>query len=166
MDILFLYEKQLRKLVTNSSAKPLLAGDDIPCLLEAYFAWKHRNNLNTPQVLVMKNPIERESGVITRLFLTVGAGRDSLETFLGPKELPPGTHIKAVDTTGSGDAAAAGFLFGVLQKASLQSCVESAFLMASLAAMQVGGRTDCVDKVVAELSRQEQFSLGSDTDHF
>ena len=57
----------------------------------------------------------------------------------GKFELVPGVPVKMVDTTGAGDAFAAGFLFGMLQGAEPVVCARLANAIAS----RIVGREGC-----------------------
>ena len=141
VDVAFLYRHQLQQLLGNSSAKTVPKDANSRDLLESYFSWKNKRNLDAPQTLIIKDPLKNINGSIDQRFLTVGVGNKNLERYFGPKELPNGVKWHALDTTGSGDAAAAGFLHGMLNGAPLDACIDAAFLMASFAAAYVGGRT-------------------------
>jgi ribokinase len=142
--IVFLYREQLEQLIQNSSAKSLLKGNDTHLLMDAYFAWKGMHGLPEPQVLVVKDHIG-SSGIIDHNFLRTGIGASALERYFLPRELPSGVRVQAIDTTGVGDAAAAGFLYGMLRKGSLESCVDSAFMMAAFTSTNIGGRAALVN---------------------
>ncbi|MGI4756349.1 MAG: PfkB family carbohydrate kinase [Janthinobacterium lividum] len=45
------------------------------------------------------------------------------------------------DTTGAGDAVAAGFIFALLNGAELNECIDKAFVFGSLASTEIGART-------------------------
>lgn len=141
VDVTFLYKEQLFKLLENSSAKPQASDAGTQQLLEEFYAWRHRNNLTRPQIVLVKDPTQNSFGYIDQRFMSVGVGVGTLGRFFGPVELPARTQMLAVDTTGAGDAAAAGFLYGMMQNASLDDCVDSAFLLACFASTQVGART-------------------------
>jgi sugar/nucleoside kinase (ribokinase family) len=51
-----------------------------------------------------------------------------------------GVFRRPVDTTGAGDALAAGVLFGLLRGDDLDSCADYGFQMANLVAEKLGGR--------------------------
>ena len=141
VDVMFLYREQLGMLIGHSSARSLAKGSDTADLLESFYAWRKRNGLRAPVVVVVKSLIRDEKGMVNERFLTAGVGRESLERFIGPQELPKDVRLQAIDTTGAGDAAAAGFLCGMLERAPLESCIDSAFLMAAFAVTQIGART-------------------------
>lgn len=141
VDVMFIYREQLFKLLENSSAKPQLSDASTQQLLEEYFGWRQRNGLSTPHTVLVKDPLQNTFGHIDQRFMSVGSGSDRMERFFGPMEIPANADLVAVDTTGTGDAAAAGFLYAMLQSASLDDCVDSAFLLACFASTRVGART-------------------------
>jgi ribokinase len=141
VDLMFLYREQLAQLVENSSASMFIRGNRTANLLEAFFRWRKNNDIASPVILVIKDIKETPSGAITERYLSVGAGAERLEKYVAPQQLPKGVDLHAVDTTGSGDAAAAGFIYGMLRSAPLDSCIDFAFLMAAFASTELGPRT-------------------------
>jgi len=141
VDLMFVYREQLAQLVENSSASTLLHGNRTVNLLESFFAWRKRKNINTPVVVVVKDPEERRSGTVNERYLSVGVGGPTLEHYIAPQQLPQDVRLQVVDTTGAGDAVAAGFLYGLLNAASLEACIDFAFLMAAFASTELGPRT-------------------------
>ncbi len=141
VDLMFLYREQLETMIGHSSAKGLLSGTDGQHLLEAYFAWKSRRGLDRPQILVIKDPSETSTGRVRQRYLAVGCGSGSLERFFYPQELPNGVELHALDTTGAGDATAAGFIMGLLNDGSLESCLDASFLLAAFTSSELGART-------------------------
>jgi hypothetical protein len=109
-------------------------------LLDSFFAWRKRNNLNKPVVVVVKDPLESSTGRFSERYLSVGVGAQTLERYIAPQRLPKDVQLHAVDTTGAGDAAVAGFLYGLLRSAPLEACIDLAFLMATFASTQLGAR--------------------------
>lgn len=139
-DVVFLYREQLETLVAESSALSYRVGDSLQDHVRAFFAWKARRHAARPQVLVVKDPIQIETHHVAERFLAVASGRADLERFFFPRDLPRGVEIRAVDTTGAGDAAAAAFLYGMLEAASMEDCLDAGFLLASFASTAVGAR--------------------------
>jgi sugar/nucleoside kinase (ribokinase family) len=141
VDIMFLYREQLEQLIDNSSAGASAKAKTAIDLLEVLFSWRRRNSFDSPVIIVVKDPVESASGKIHERFLSVGVGCQSLEKTFRPQLLQKGAQIDAVDLTGSGDAAAAGFLFGLLNSAPLEACIDLSFLMAGFVARELGART-------------------------
>ncbi|HKP03620.1 MAG TPA: PfkB family carbohydrate kinase [Chthoniobacterales bacterium] len=140
VDIMFLYREQLRQLINSCRDGPVPREVTTNELLIRLFQWRKRHQFDSPVIIVVKDPLESSSGGVGREFLTVGVGRQSLEGTFSPQPLAADAHFKAVDLTGAGDGAAAGFLYGVLQSASLESCVDLSFLIASFVSTRLGAR--------------------------
>lgn len=49
-------------------------------------------------------------------------------------------NVKVVDTTGAGDAYAAGFLYGIINKFPIKKCAEIASALASFSVQKLGAR--------------------------
>ena len=143
---MFLYREQLEELISASSARSLKRGAETQSLMEAYFEWKQRHRIELPQVLVVKDKLEHSSGNLKQRFLCVGVGGSALEQFISPAPLPRGARIRPVDTTGTGDAAAAGFLHAMLLGTSLGEAADRAFLLAGFASTQFGARAAFCDR--------------------
>jgi sugar/nucleoside kinase (ribokinase family) len=141
VDVIFVYREQLAALVEQSSARALRSGDALQDQLIAYFRWKAHRRVERPQVIVVKDPIYNETRHVAERFLAVASGGSHLERFFYPRELPRSVEIRAVDTTGAGDAAAAAFLYGMLQGGSMEDCLDASFLLACFASTSVGARS-------------------------
>jgi len=72
--------------------------------------------------------------------VTLGKEGCYVSTQRGGEEIP-GYPARAVDTTGAGDAFAAGFIFGMLKNFDLRSCGKLGNKLASLCVEAVGART-------------------------
>lgn len=164
VDVLFVYREQLRLLLKKSSAATMATGSALQDELEAYFAWRAKRGISRPHVVVVKDPIENDGLHIAERFLAVACGRTSLERFFYPRELPRGVAIRAVDTTGAGDAAAAAFLYAMLNAAPMEDSLDAAFLLASFASTMVGARSSFADADALLLSPTAQELLPPRTD--
>lgn len=91
----------------------------------------------------------RELAVGTRKLLATGLKSIAVTLGAGGSYVTDGTHehrLKAlrpkriIDTTGAGDAFAAGFLYGLLQNKSLQQCAQLGAQMARCALSELGAR--------------------------
>lgn len=140
INVMFLYREQLQTLVENSSAKALLKGSDTQSLLATYFAWKSSVGFATPQVVVVKDPLQITSGMLAQGFLCAGVGCTTLERFIPPHPFERKVRYQAKDTTGAGDCSAAGMIHGILRGLALSEAVDTAFFMAALASTEIGAR--------------------------
>ncbi|MDJ0270958.1 MAG: carbohydrate kinase family protein [Aigarchaeota archaeon] len=71
----------------------------------------------------------------------------------------PTASIKPVDTTGSGDAFAAGFIYGIITSLSLERCATLANRLGGLAAATIGGRLKeppRIDDIVTQRRRRSR----------
>lgn len=139
--LLFLYREQLETLIERSASKIDTKNSSTKDLLRTYFSWRSDRLLNSPHVVLVKERLGRDSGVMTPAFLSAGAGVGSLVDFVQPQGHGKTIKVKVVDTTGAGDAAAGGFLFALLQGASLHGAVETAFATAAFASRSLGARS-------------------------
>ena len=141
VNIIFLYREQLQSLIEKSSAKTSLKGDDTQSLLSTYFLWKENIGFSTPQVILVKDPLQVNNGMLAQGFLCAGAGCTTLENFIPPRPFERKVRYQARDTTGAGDASAAGMIHGILRGLPLAEAVDAAFFMAAMASTQIGART-------------------------
>lgn len=141
-NVLFLYEQNLRELVDNSAA-PSRGGREpgIRNDLERLYAWKNIKGYDQPLVTLVKRYRSALSGAPEAGYLTIASGRCGLEEVIGTQARIGPTKRRSVrDSTGAGDAMAAGLHFGLLHGASLAECADLAYLMARLVSDHIGGR--------------------------
>jgi ribokinase len=155
VDVMFLYREQLVELIRNSAVGAGVGGKSTYDLLAIFFSWRQRQGFETPAIVVVKDSLSTPDGHIQERFLSVGVGRGSLESAFTPGPVAAGVHVKAIDGTGAGDAAAAGFILGMLRAAPLQRCIDFAFLLGSFASTQLGARTAFRSRAVNLDSRGE-----------
>ncbi|HEX5761100.1 MAG TPA: carbohydrate kinase family protein [Thermoanaerobaculia bacterium] len=160
VDVIFLYREQLVTLIENSSASGVKAGDRPIDYLNAFFEWRRRSGLTSPIVVVVKDPLEVGAGKMHQKFLSVAVGRDQVDYYIAPQELPKGLQLRVVDTTGAGDAVAAGFLFGIFRQAPLEACLDFAFLLAAYSSTELGARTAFMGYATDLRGRSRQIEAG------
>lgn len=160
VSIIFLYREQLEQLIYNSSAKNWGRDVRTQVLMGAFFDWKLSHNITSPQILVVKDKSGHGGELINQQFLSVGVGSTSLEQYFPPRDLPRAMKFQTVDTTGSGDAAAAGFLYGLLNSAPIEQCIDSALLMACFASTSLGARTAFFESYEQVLQSGESIVRG------
>lgn len=74
--------------------------------------------------------------------VVVTLGRDGSYTATkNEKIFTRAKKVKAVDTTGAGDAFAAGFIFGLINNSNLQECAKLANIVASFCVKKIGARS-------------------------
>jgi ribokinase len=145
-DVLHVYERQLREMIANSSAEPAAHQRDHPFRadLEGLFQWRAARGDNRPLMVLLKrhrNPSVRSESRAQGLdFVTLAVGRTSVEDLVSTQAR--GSLLGGVqDSTGAGDAMAAGVQFGLLNGASAAECADLAFLLAMEVTSEVGTRS-------------------------
>ncbi|MBQ4844573.1 carbohydrate kinase family protein [Pseudoalteromonas sp. MMG005] len=162
VDLVFLYAEQLESLVNRSSAKSFLGGGGVCDFLEALYKWRGKKKHTSPLIVVVKDAFDGTMKHTTRRFLSVGVGVSELDSYMHPEELEPNVRLDMPDSTGAGDAAVAGFLVGMLNRASMESCIDAAFIMSSFASTRVGART-AYEEASGNIESLDSFSDNQST---
>lgn len=150
-NVLFVYEQQLDLLLANSSAGAGadIGSDDVTRKMDLLFQWRAQRGSREPLVIVAKRPVELVGGR-SREYLSLGFGTQRLEDVGGPDA---GSRRQDVlDSTGAGDALAAGFLFGLLSGGTSRECGNLAFVMALSVSAGLGARA--TQPTRAEIARR------------
>lgn len=139
VSILFLYKEQLCDLVRKCSPKKANE-DDTESLAASYFSWKFdKCGIERPQILFIKERLVNHNGYLTERFISVAAGTNSLRYFLSAGN-GESRGFPIVDTTGAGDAAAAGALRALLQNETPEQCATDASGFAGFFSTGFGAR--------------------------
>lgn len=139
-NIIFLYKEQLYDLLHNSS---MACGDQNSAtkdLILAYFEWKRRKSIETPQILIIKDPLNIEMGKIRETFIVASYGKERVDFFCPPRGINKMQDLYIKDTTGAGDAAAAGFIDALFRANPFDVSVDMAFRCAAFASTRIGAR--------------------------
>lgn len=149
-DLLFVYREELHTLLhgppVDDDETKRRTIEPVDKLLNEYYAWRARQGHDRPQIVLVKDPLQMLNGRITSRFLTVAAGTIAIDEDSRPP-LPDAVRSYVVkDTTGAGDAAAAGFIWTLLDATShdgdlLDRCVKTALALAAQASSEEGART-------------------------
>lgn len=141
-NMLFLYEHQLDQLIAHSSAPRATAGSrELTDKLDTLFSWRRRRGIREPLVVAVKRPAHLARGRLSD-YLSVASGRDQLEEFIRAETVAHDRRGGVIlDSTGAGDALAAGMIFAFLRGRPLNECADAAFVMAITASGAVGART-------------------------
>lgn len=140
-NVLFLYKEQLVELIEKSSKGAELRGKSNQELANTYFSWKRNQGFKIAQAIVIKDPLKILGGKLQDSFISVAVGDTELEVYLASTSLERDIPYTAIDTTGAGDASAAGFIHALLNLQSPSHAVDSAFVLAAFASTQYGART-------------------------
>ncbi|HWC10816.1 MAG TPA: PfkB family carbohydrate kinase [Acidimicrobiales bacterium] len=142
VNILFLYEQNLRELIDNSAAPSGgTEGSGIRSNLSRLYAWKGMNGYDQPMVTLVKRYRSELKGEHRPEYLTIASGRYGLEEVIGTQaRIGFRNQSPVTDSTGAGDGMAAALHFGLLRGASLAECADLAFLLATMVSDHVGAR--------------------------
>ncbi|MDQ3997222.1 MAG: PfkB family carbohydrate kinase, partial [Gemmatimonadota bacterium] len=142
VNILFLYEQNLRELVDNSAAPSGRAETSgIRSNLSRLYGWKRMNGYDQPMVTLIKRYRSELEGEHRPEYLTISSGRYGLEEIIGTQaRIGFRNQSRVTDSTGAGDGMAAALHFGLLRGAPLPECADLAFLFARLVSERVGAR--------------------------
>jgi sugar/nucleoside kinase (ribokinase family) len=156
-NVLFLYEQHLELLLNRSSASTGATPGDLTSNMQRLYDWRRQRGSAEPLVLVVKRPSDLVRGRL-QSYMAVGYGVQRLEEVGGP-DAGDGRH-DVLDSTGAGDALAAGFLLGLLNRRPPNECSNMAFVMALSASSQLGARVGLpVRERLAEQWRRYLFEL-------
>jgi sugar/nucleoside kinase (ribokinase family) len=135
-NILFLYQQQLEVLLGVEESSMSVHDQ-----LDRFFHWRREKEFNQPMIVVVKKTQAAARGVVAPEQLDMACGRTTLETVVPPQARATGANVRQLlDTTGAGDALAAGVLLGLLEERTLHECADFAYLMAVQASRRFGAR--------------------------
>lgn len=97
-----------------------------------------------------ENALDRLAGYGIQLAIVTLGEQGVIAQKDGQKFVFPSFSVEVVDTTGAGDAFHAGFIYGLLQKWSLQQTIHFASAVAALNCLHLGGRTGLPDLLTVE----------------
>ena len=142
VNVLFLYEQNLRELVDNSAAPSRETGESgMRRDLERLYAWKSMKGYDQPLVTLVKRYRSAVSREGEGGYPTIASGRCGIEEIIGTQARIAGrTKLSVKDSTGAGDAMAAGLHFGLLHGSSLRECADLSYLLATMVSGRVGAR--------------------------
>jgi ribokinase len=163
-NLLFLYEEHLDNLLGNSAAAHMSANAPVKAKLAALFDWR-RSKSSAAAVQPLLVSVKRPAALTQRRvfdYLHLAMGRTRLDWFnhaaesssAGRQHEPEAEGLALIrDSTGAGDAVAAGLMFGLLRAPKsltgavlARECMNVAFVMAMAASSRAGARTGHPDR--------------------
>jgi sugar/nucleoside kinase (ribokinase family) len=136
-NVLFLYEQQLDVLLDSDADPAQLTIAPIREKVERLYDWKRERKYHEPLAVVIKNAAGGTT--TTPQSLLAATGRVQLE-LSEPTQATIGPEIDVRDSTGAGDASAAGILWSILHGKPLNYAVDIAYVVARSACRDLGGR--------------------------
>lgn len=160
-NLLFVYEDQLRQLLDeDGNARSRRVPDaGLTSYIEALFEWRRRHGVTEPLLALIKrsrttSPVDRGR----RDYVTLAIGRSQLEEVHKPN--PVLSRERDVDSTGAGDAMAAGVQFALLHSLDAKQCVDLALVMGLEASAAVGARARLPDRPSLTAAWRRHFGTG------
>ncbi|MGI8808636.1 MAG: PfkB family carbohydrate kinase [Acidimicrobiales bacterium] len=142
VNVLSLYEQNLRELVQNSAAPVFDAGESgMHTDLKRLYGWKRMKGYDQPLVTLVKRNTSSASSETDREYLTIACGRLAVEEIVGTQArivVRGGMPVR--DSTGAGDGMAAALHFCLLRGASLRASADLSFLLGAMVSEHVGAR--------------------------
>lgn len=135
-NVLFLYEQQLDALLGNGSDSAS-AEKPLEEKIERLYKWRQKHRSHEPLAVVIKNATNENSTTPHQLRGVVG--RSQIETSQ-PTQAAVSPEIRLRDSTGAGDASAAGLLWAILQMEPFHYALDIAYVFARSASVEYGGR--------------------------
>jgi hypothetical protein len=141
VNVLFVYEQNLRELVQNSAAPLVETGESgMHADLNRMYAWKRMKGYDQPLVTLVKR-FRSFASADNDEYLTIACGRFGVEEIVGTQaRIVQRSMLPVKDSTGAGDGMAAALHFCLLRGASLRECADLSFLLASMVSERVGAR--------------------------
>jgi ribokinase len=155
-NVIFLYIQQLDELLKTSPGRRFDSNLSIRTKLDLLYEWRQSKKIDQPLLAVVKDNL---TGISSEKYISAACGSSDVEDFCAP-EMIKIPRLDIHDTTGTGDALAAGVLYGLLQGNVLYECADSGFIMANLAASGIGAREGLPTKNTLEKLRDELTSHG------
>lgn len=150
-NIMFVYAQQLDLLLERSpdeiyeSIKQISLEDKI----NLFFAWRIKKQMLHPMILVIKDSLKYKSNNMYKNYISVATNFENKVSFFEHQSIKfnkQGRTFIPEDTTGTGDALVAGFLYGILEGKSIETCTDFGFIMSKEVSHKLGARTNLPDK--------------------
>ncbi|HBB34240.1 MAG TPA: hypothetical protein DDZ80_05325 [Cyanobacteria bacterium UBA8803] len=149
-NIMFLYTQQLDQLLERSNEiKGFERHFSLKKKVDIFFEWKMRKQMTHPMVLVIKDYSKDKSNNIYKNQINIASNFDNYVSFLRHPIKKFNRQDKTLiseDTTGTGDALAAGFLYGILEGEEIETCADFGFITSREVSQQLGARSNLPDQ--------------------
>ncbi|MUG96987.1 CHAT domain-containing protein [Scytonema sp. UIC 10036] len=151
--IMFLYAQQLNQLLQRAKEKNeieefrtnMSLEEEIPVFLD----WMIKRGITHPMIIVIKDYSQKRSNNVYQNRIYVASIENTSTRHFC--HLPQRFNVSNItefskDTTGAGDALAAGFLYGILEGEDIETCADFGFIMSREASKKFGARSNLPDQ--------------------
>jgi ribokinase len=149
-NIMFMYTEQLDQLLERShEIKGFDKNLPLDKKIDIFFDWKIRKQMPHPMVLVIKDYSKIQSNnIYTNQIYVASSFQNYVSFFSHPikKFNRQDKTLISEDTTGTGDALVAGFLYGILEGEDIETCADFGFITAREASQKLGARSNLLDQ--------------------
>jgi sugar/nucleoside kinase (ribokinase family) len=151
--IMFLYAQQLNQLLQRAKEKNEIEEFGTNMSLEekiqVFLNWMIKMCITHPMIIVIKDYSQERSNNVYQNRIYVASIQDSSTSLFC--HLPQRFKVSNItefskDTTGAGDALAAGFLYGILEGEDIETCTDFGFIMSREASKKFGARSNLPDQ--------------------
>lgn len=154
-NIMFLYTQQLNRLLKRSSEmrdiEEFRPDISLERKVKLFFEWRIKKFITHPMIIVIKDYFQDQSNNVYQNQIYVATSFDTSTSFYSHKNQRFNVQsrtILSVDTTGTGDALAAGFLYGILEQKDINICADFGFIMSIYASEKLGARSSLIDETL------------------
>lgn len=148
-NLIFLYAKQLDQLLEDSrEIREFRKNLSLEKKIILFFKWRTARRMTHPIILVIKNSFLIRSNRIYKNYISVASSVEERRSISGYQTITFSyiSDVAVVDTTGTGDALAAGFLYGILEGEDIEKCAQIGFIMATQVSTSLGARQNFPDE--------------------
>jgi sugar/nucleoside kinase (ribokinase family) len=152
-NIMFLYTQQLNQLLERSremnEIEEFKTDLSLERKIELFFEWRIKKHIIHPMIIVIKDYSQDKSNSVYQNHIYVASSFDTSTSFFCHQNQKFNVQNKTIlpeDTTGTGDALAAGFLYGILEQKNIKTCADFGFIMSIYASRKLGARSSLLDE--------------------
>jgi ribokinase len=167
-NIMFLYTQQLNQLLEHShkmnEIEEFEADLSLKRKIDLFFKWKIKRHIIHPMTIVIKDYSQDKSSSVYQNHIYVASSFGTSTSFFSHENQKFNEQnyrtILPEDTTGTGDALAAGFLYGILEQENIETCADFGFIMSICASRKLGARSNLLDETLLKaIVTKNQLSL-------